>query len=251
MNPRLALRFAVAGLVILLACLWCFSSCCAAASSDAFRERFNLPEDPEPLLQRILSAREFKEQPIQTLLERLEELTKELLLRSLEWLLEKIPSAGPFRVPERSMWYVVAALILGGLLVFVLILAFRVLFSGSGRTPVNSRQTDLNIEDAEPLSSRDSWDPATRTAEQADYSEAIVYLFRFVVSWLDEQGQLAFHPSKTNRELLAGLGENAPPREALAEMIPVFDGVKYGVIQCGQTEYERFLALSRRITRQS
>jgi len=251
MNPRFGFRCSVGCLVALIACLWLFASCCGAASSDTFRERFNLPEDPEPLLQSILSTDEFKDQPIQTFLERLREWALELLLRALKWLLDRAPSAGPIRVSEGSLWHVVAALILGALLVFAVIMAIRVLPFKTRPAPKNTRPGTTDIEEVELLSSGDTWDMAIRTAAQADYSEAIVHLFRFVLLWLDEHGQLAFHPSKTNRELLAGVVKNALPRQALAEMIPVFDRVRYGGLQCDQTEYERFLALCRRISGQA
>jgi len=247
MNPRLVFPYVSICLAVLLACVWFIPPCSAAESSDAFRERFNLPADPEPLLQRILSTDEFKEQPTQSLLERLEQWAKELLLRALKWLVDRMPSSGPLLIPKRSIWYVVAGLILAALLIFVIAVAIRILPLHRRRIINDTGPADTPIEEVEPLSSRETWDLAIRLAEHADYSEAIVYMFRSVLLWLDEQGKLAFHPSKTNRELLAGVGKNAEPRQTFAKMIPVFDRVKYGGVQCDQLEYERFLALCRGI----
>jgi hypothetical protein len=93
------------------------------------------------------------------------------------------------------------------------------------------------------------WDQALQTAEQARYADALVLLFRFLVSRLHEEGMLSFYRGKTNREILDSL-EQEPFRDLVAEMVIRFNRVRYGREACGKADYDEFLTLCRRVSLQ-
>lgn len=221
--------------------------CRAVASRDGFKEHFNLPQDPEPLLKKILEREEFREQPLRSLVEQLWDLLQDLALRALEWLLSHIPTWQPPTFPRDTLWLVFLALSLGFLLimaVFGVVKLVPLILSWFARQ--DRRASEPEASDF--ILSSDAWKMAERMARQARYREAVIYLFRFAVLSLDEQGYLAFHDSKTNRELLAGMKAEPELRKIFAGMIPIFDGVRYGDNPCDQEDYGRFLVMCRSVT---
>jgi hypothetical protein len=88
---------------------------------------------------------------------------------------------------------------------------------------------------------------ALKSAEQGNYRDALISMFRYVLLWLDERGRLSLHQVKTNREVLESLGRDQPLRNALGEMIPVFNRVRYGNYPCDKHDYEKFLTLCSRV----
>jgi len=221
-------------------------ACLASEAAPSFREKFDLPCDPKPVLEKILSQPEFQDHQDDSLLERLREWLGRLLDEALRWLVRRLPEGRGSKLDPDSAWkfvnvfimtWAVAAL---GVAVWFVIRYVRLRYADS-RTPQYAADDDVG----DLLSSIEARTLATLAAEQSDYRSAVIYLFRSVLLWLDERGSLSLHDGKTNREVLEGVAPDAAFRQPLTELVPVFDRVKYGLADCKKEEYEQFLVTSR------
>lgn len=222
--------------------------CSVVASTDGFKEHFNLPQDPEPLLKKILEREEFRDQPLQSLIDRIREWFQDLALQALQWLLDHLPTWGPPDLPRETLWLVFLALSIGFLMSLAVFAVVKLVPLILSKIASRDRKSTDEPEAFDLVLSSDAWNLAERMAGEARYREAVIYLFRYAVLSLDEQGHLAFHYSKTNRELLVGLNAEPDTRKVFARMIPIFDGVRYGDSPCGQEDYRRFLGMCRSVT---
>jgi len=220
-----------------------------AEYGDSFARHYGLPEEPEPVLSRVLSDEEFRERPLDSLLEYLWDRIVDAVLRAIEWLKRRLPRRSGIKINWESASIAVEYFLLGFGALAVAVVAFylaRFVLSRQGRSyaPPATQQHEA---DAIHLSS-DAYGRADAEARVGNYGNALIFLFRALLLWLDEHGRIRLHPERTNRELLLDLSPGEPARDLLHSLIPAFNRVKFGDIPCNQDEYEAFLASSRRLT---
>ena len=220
----------------------------AIASEDHFRDTYNLPRSPEPVLKEVLSRPEFKEDAAQSLIERLWNQLREELVRLLARIFRRLPLPEGYTFPQNVGRTLVTAMLLGsaGLLaVFVLIRVFRL--ARRKRTPSENDSSAAQLGASAASGSEEFRAEALRLAEKGNYSQALIHLFRSALLRLKEKGFLSFHKGKTNREILESINDDLL-RGIIADMIPSFNQVRYGNASCDHLEYERFLGLCLRLT---
>ncbi len=237
-------------LLLLPACMLLFCSlgvCSTDSDSRTFRERLGLPQEPKPLLEQILARDEFKQQESRSLTDRLRELVREMIRRVLEWIVKHLPKGTWLSFDSTkwdAVWNVLSALLIGTAVVLFVWFGKRVadfILTRAGRK--SAIPSHGAPEPVMSLVSNEARKLALKKAEEGNYPQALIYLFRFVLLWLDERGRLPLHPGKTNREVLQGLARGEPLRPVLGEMVVAFNRVKYGMAPCEKHDYERFLAL--------
>ena len=237
-------------LLLILFCGHCFPTFSyPAPPSDRFQEKFKLQQDPEALLADILSRREFKEAATESILDKLIETMRHFLQKALVWLFSRFAGLGPVNLGSESMWTTVAIVLLIALLALVIMVFARFIFLRPrkiGGAALRLAGQGPELGDIGELQAR-----ALSIAQQGNYREALILLFRFVLLKLDGLGYIKWHPCKTNREILKSVDDKTAAHEHLAEMISVFNRVYYGNYVCGNSEFQRFLALSQAVTQRS
>jgi hypothetical protein len=214
-----------------------------------FKTRFELPEDPKPLIHEILNRSEFKDQPSESLIERFRLLLWELARRAIKWIADRLPSSGVIRAPVGIDSTIVLGLFLG-------ILALAVVFALWGAVRFVVARKRGRLLSFEPhgsteipcIESKKVRELARKLAAEGQYGQALIHTFRYVVLLLDETGRLAVSPGMTNGELLKNAREQELLRSILGQMVPLFNSVRYGDMPCTRVDYERFAALSHRVT---
>jgi hypothetical protein len=232
-----------------------FLSALAAAdngtlSAERFREVLRLPANPEEVARHVLSREEFRTSPVQSLVDRVAEFFVALLNALVSWLQDHWPRFGRIEGDYDFFWTFLGiffyAVILG-LLVSALIFVFIKLIR-----PALQRWTSRVFPDAGILPEQDEPGEPSRQevldlARQGNFRAALIRLFRSILIQLDSRGQLILHRSRTTREILNAFPSQEPVRETLADMITVFNAVRYGAAPCGRAEFERFAALADRV----
>jgi hypothetical protein len=225
---------------------WPAQSGCATARSGDFQKKFDLPQDPEALLQDILSRKEFKDATARSLLERLRAFLHHLWRRALSWILDRLPDLGPISLGNESIWSAVGILLITVLLALIIIgltRFFLPVFRKSGNQEPGSPIQEIEMGELGEMQEQ-----ALQAAQEGDYRKALILLFRFVLLKLDEMGHIKWRTWKTNREILRSLRQNATAREPLSEMISIFNGIYYGGKPCAKPEFQRFLILTQLAT---
>lgn len=213
--------------------------------ADEFIQKLQLSRSPEATLQEILSRAEFKDSDRESLMDRLRAWISEIRQRMLAWIWERIPSASFPEAELGTVWTVLGSFVVAALLVVVGILAwYSIRFFGSKQT---SAQEEAGPDLSEIATSNELRLLATRSSETGNFREALIYMFRSVLLWLDERGKLSLHKVKTNREVLESLRNDKRLREAFGDMVPVFNRVRYGNYPCDKHDYEKFLATCNRV----
>jgi hypothetical protein len=212
----------------------------ASAAADEFVEKLQLQRNPESVLQEILSRSEFKDSDRESLMDRARAWLSELRRRVFAWIWERIPSPNLPAAELDTFWTVLGSFVVAALLVVVAVLVWYSL--GFFRSGQRGAQTEEELDLFERATSEDLRIRATRSAGEGNYREALIYLFRSVLLWLDERGKLSLHQVKTNREVLESLKNDRRLREVLGKIIPVFNRVRYGNYPCNRQDYEQFLA---------
>lgn len=234
-----------------------FRSCAAVASTevspDRFRDLLGLSREPEPVLKEILTRDEFQESLSQPVLDEIVDRILGLIERVLSWIYAHWPKLdfGSLQGQADLFWqalgvflfFVIAVLLVGA----GALLVYRVLLPYA-RSREHQAATQVSQSVGEPASAARLRDQALKLAREGKYGEAIVRLFRFVLVHLDRRGRLLLHPARTNREILRSIPPQEPIRDSLAEMISLFNAVRYGGFPCGKPEFDRFLGLSDRLT---
>jgi hypothetical protein len=87
------------------------------------------------------------------------------------------------------------------------------------------------------------WEEARRRAAQADFTEAIRFLFLSLVYYFDESGRVGFQRAYTNREYLTLFADRPEVREELAVFVDTLDDHWYGQHPTDPAQYEKCLAL--------
>jgi len=224
----------------------------AIPSPDRFKEILGLPADPELLLRDVLSREEFRESPIRSLVDRINEFIVSGIQHVVSWIAEHWPQ---FSLPKGNyelLWTVLGSLfyglILGLIVAAVIFLYQRVILPRlrRARTGVSAEADELQGRAPHGAPSRDV---ALGLAREGKYREALMELFRFVLIQLHGRGVLRLHPSRTNREILGGVSDTLPIKEPLTEMTSHFNTIRYGGMPCGKNDFDRFLRLVEEITR--
>lgn len=216
-------------------------------SGDEFREKLNLPQDPKITLEEILSRDEFTNQEESWIIK-----AKRWLwttsLEFLEWVLQRLPSLEPLDIDDDVGQLILNALMVGVLVIFAAFIGWVILRLLSAKK-ARFRIVQPEAESAEPefLGSAEARSTALRNGEQGNYRDGLIYLFRYVLLWLDETGRLTLGPGKTNREVLTSISSEGTLKDLLLEMVPVFNRVRYGDVPCGKADYERFQDLCFRV----
>ncbi len=235
---------AMAALLVALSC-----SLGIAANAGDFAKRYDLPRDPHPLMEEILSRPEFNEDFTASPWEVLQAYLLEQLRRAGRWLAKHFPSLPRVDVDPTPAWWIVEFILIGALVVAAVVagrFAVKYFLSQKRRGPVES----IPIESEEPefVGSEDALAAARAMAGEARYREALIYLFRFVLLRLDERGTVTVRQGKTNREILQNVPDDQPIKQPLSQMILLFNRVRYGNEACSRTVFDRFVSLSRRVT---
>lgn len=221
----------------------------AQSLKDSFRQRFNLSQDPDALLERILSAREFQEIPGRSLFESVVEWVKHLASTIVDWILSGLQHFDTVEGEGDTLAMILAGIMIAVVAILLVLAVIRLYSFLIGRM----RRERPHVPQARPeigevSNSGAARNQAFKAAEAGNYRSALVLLFHFALFWLAEEGRLSLHPGKTNREILESLDTGEPSRDCLTEMVPVFNRVRYGKAPCGRDDYERFLALCSRVT---
>jgi hypothetical protein len=218
-----------------------------AAGPDSFRARFNLPRDPDAVLNEVIAWKEFRENSIRAAFERIVERIEKLVDEALRRVWRALPR---LRSPDAAydpIWIFLATMLVGSIVTILVLLGKRFIANIARRYGV--ARSGLSIVDGKQFEdSRHLLNQAAKAAENGDYATALVFLFRFSLVRLDETGQLSLHPGRTNKEILENIPRDAPIRHGLAEMVPVFDRVRYGHGSCGRDDYEHFFAMCMLVT---
>jgi hypothetical protein len=216
-------------------------------SGDEFRDRLNLPQDPTITLDEILSRDEFKNHEESWVVNAKKWLWT-TFLKALKWVLERLPS---FELPDidRNVGQLILDAQMVAVLVIIVALAGWVIARLHSRRRARVRIVQPDAESAEPefLGSEEALTMALRMGEQGKYRDGLIYLFRYVLLWLDETGRLTLGPGKTNREVVSSISSDDPLKDLLTEMVPVFNRVRYGNAPCGEFDYQRFKNLCLRV----
>jgi hypothetical protein len=221
----------------------------AQVHDSSFQQRFDLSQDPDALLKKILSAREFQEVPGQSLFDSIVEWLKQVVSKALAWIFGRLQPFESVEGGSGTLALVLAGVFIAGVAIFLVFMAVRLFsFVLAGRRGGSSNPPRAHPDVRSVSKSGDARSRALKAAEAGNYRSALVFLFHYALFWLAEQGRLSLHPGKTNREILESLDTGEPSRECLAEMVPLFNRVRYGKAPCGRDDYERFLALSHRVT---
>lgn len=220
-----------------------------ASEANAFVKRFELPRDPHPVVDEILSRPEFNEDFSQSALEELRDALIELTRRALRWLSKHFPRMPDVDLdPAPAVRIVETGLIVALLLAAAIVAWFAVKYFLSRKRARPVVPEESLLEAADIMGSEEALAAARAMAAEAKYTEALVYLFRFVLLRLDERGEVTLRPGKTNREILWSVPQDAPIRQPLSQMILLFNRVRYGNEGCGRAAFNRFVSLSRRVT---
>ncbi len=218
-------------------------------SSRAFQKRFGLPAAPEKVLEEVLSGAEFQKSPLQDLWERILERAGEMIRAALRWLFDRASALGPVDTSADTLWTIAMCLLIGSAAVLFFYGLMKL-----GQFLLDRRSLVALNGDAVPRSGsetlgRDQLRERARSASAAgNYAEAVIYLFRFALLWLDGGGRVALHPGKTNREILESMRADDAVKPTLGAMIPLFNRVRYGNRVCSKTEYDGFTDLFTRVT---
>jgi hypothetical protein len=210
----------------------------ARAIAGAFAQELKLPSEPEPVLQKILETREFKDSATESLRDSFQEWKDKLWKRIIEYLWPRIPEAEWFDKRADVVWVVLGCLLLAVVLVLAYLTVRRFMRRDGFGAP-----SALEIE--EPLTragSAEIKNKAFELAGKGDYSFAVINLFRYVLVWLDEHNRIALYSAKTNREILRAL-QNDPAGPIVLQLAPIFSAVRYGNARCDKSDYERYLSL--------
>jgi hypothetical protein len=217
----------------------------AGIGQDQFMEKLQLPRNPESVLKEVLSRSEFRDSENESLADKLRAMLFDTLQRILAWIRDRIPSV---KLPEAELdvfWTVIGSFVVAAALVLVAVVVFYATKSWWRKKPDTQEFADWDTPDA--TTSADVRVNALKSAEQDNFREALISMFRYVLLWLDERGRLSLHQVKTNREVLESLRGDKTLRSALGEMIPIFNRVRYGNYPCEKNDYEKFLALCSRV----
>jgi hypothetical protein len=219
----------------------------AGPSADEFRKRYDLPQDPKTALEDILARDEFRNQE-ESWISQVQRLMWETILRALKWIFDRLPGFN-FDIDDDIGQMILDTQLVGMIALVAGLAAWMVV------RLIRSRRHRIRVinspEDHAPADSPGSAGAramALKLAEQGDYRGALIHLFRYVLTLLDEKGRLTVGPGKTNREVLNSIPNGEPLKAPLAEMIPLFNRVRYGDAGCGKVDFERFQDLSRIVT---
>lgn len=81
-----------------------------------------------------------------------------------------------------------------------------------------------------------------RLAGEGRFREAIGVMLLVLVRWLDRQGLVEFHHSKTNGEYVGEFPRQHAGREAFAGFVNLCDGAVYSASPCSRQDYRRLEA---------
>lgn len=129
------------------------------------------------------------------------------------------PGSLPDRAWVRGAFVVIAMLLLGGVVVYVV---FRLRRSLVSDARVASDDPDAN------LTSGEAMQQASSVARGGDHRTAVRYMYLSALLWMDEHDLLRYDRALTNREYLDRVRENPALQGHLAPIIDTFDRVWYG-----------------------
>ena len=208
------------------------------AIADDFAHELKLPAEPEPVLNKILSTNEFKESNEKSFWDSIEELKAAIWWKIVKYL--------DFHMPELKwngkgadvIWIVLGCLLISVVVVLVYLTVRRLMERAKEQIP-SAFPSDESLTGT---GSADFRTKASELAAKGNYSSTVINLFRYVLSWLDEQNRIALYGAKTNREILLAL-RNDPARPLVVQLAPLFNAVRYGNKACDKSDYERYLNL--------
>lgn len=151
----------------------------------------------------------------------LEQWLDNLALRIQDFLDNLLPDSIAIELPLVDLLVSLAAAVL-------LVLVFWYVASQllAGMTP-ETRLDDPNGDDAA-ISAGQAFERAQTLSAAGDLRSAVRYLYLATLLTLDEQGQLRYDRTRTNREYLASVAQSPRLASTLGDVVDVFDRVWYG-----------------------
>jgi len=122
------------------------------------------------------------------------------------------------------------------LLLIILVVVFRDMFAGI--VTESALGADEN-EDAL-LTSEAAFSKAQSLSRGGDYRSAVRYLYLSSLLMLDERGLMRYDRSRTNREYLRSVADDAKLAEPLKEVVDVFDNVWYGYHKLDEESFRHY-----------
>lgn len=242
---------ALIGVIFFLPMLWISAAYAEEISGEQFRRNFEIPRDPQPVLRQILDRAEFKVRQDESFVDWLRWWLWEVVRRVMALISEWSSGEQRGRFAATSVPLIVDALFIGAVALIAVAIVWVLVkyLLGLGDSQLQDTISDAEDE-IEVINSARARELAVSLADQGEYRAALIYTYRFVLLFLDETGRVPISPGKTNREILAGIAVDRPEYDALAQMAPVFNAVRYGDAVCRQGDYERFVRLSRSVTQE-
>lgn len=102
-----------------------------------------------------------------------------------------------------------------------------------------SRLDELGADDA-PISAGQAFERAQTLSAGGDLRSAVRYLYLATLLTLDEQGQLRYDRTRTNREYLTSVAQSPRLATTLGDIVDVFDRVWYGQQTLEPDAYDRY-----------
>lgn len=221
-------------------------------SADGFRRMLDLTANPESVLREVLARDEFRDTPIQTLLDRLNEALFSAIQEMLSWISRHWPKIGPLPEGYGVLWTLIGmafyATILGLVIAGIVLLFQQFILPRLGGSPT-ATSDDPSLPTDRRQSEPPSREAAMALALQGRYRDALMVLFRFVLAKLHERGIVKLRPSWTNREILNQVPAEDLLKLPLTEMTTQFNAVRYGGISCAKEDFDRYLKLAEQLTR--
>jgi hypothetical protein len=141
---------------------------------------------------------------------------------------------------RNMLYYGRIPLIIAAVLLFLFSLYY--ISRSLSRNMVRDAQLAAEIGDGtELLSSRTAMQRAQTLSSQGDYRNAVRYLYLSSLLILDEQGQLRYDRSRTNREYLRSVSSQPQLADSLRDVIDVFDRVWYGFESVDEEAYRSYV----------
>jgi hypothetical protein len=226
-------------LCVLLPMISMFGLVVASEGVDRFWRDLGFSQDPDLLLREILSRSEFRDSDWTSLFAALIRWFLELIAE----LLRKIFGRWNVNIEGEMLWTAVGAFFAAVFVAGALIALFYALKSLLHRKD-DRPETQSSSFVIAGQSSSEMLRMSRSMAERGEHRGALIHLFRYVLIRLDEEGRLGFYAGKTNREILRSPNLRLSDRKVLSEMVPIFNGVRYGNFPCARSEYDRFLSLT-------
>lgn len=206
-------------------------------------------QHPKKLLKEILAGSEFQDTKGHSILGRLLTEIVEGIRRIVEFILGKIPNMPEIEADGDAAFAVLTVVLWGVLLALVVYLGYSMYGGEPMRRWTRVSPSEFNVPGSdESLRGDELRETADSLAREGRYSQALSAMYRWTLTRLDDMGVISLRRGLTNREILRALKNQQDRGRVMAEMVPLFNRVRFGGVPCNKQEYDRFSALCRQLT---